>query len=187
MIKVSSAILIGTFMMVYGHPSQAGRAGPCVETVEASLKARNPKDTLEKYFNCEKYEGSAYEGIASGSKKWVQLAEEMLQHSDACYTEGIQASLGKAMQRAPKNVLPLVDKTPTLSASYICLPFISNEIPIRQQLAEVAKSRLAIQGMHDDRLQTQKAACLKFIKSLEVNLNIQASPKPPQSLNGNQP
>jgi len=187
MIKIASALLIGSLVMVFGFPSQAGLTGLCVETVEASLKAGNPKETLEKYFNCEKYEGSAYEGIASGSKKWVRLAEKMLQHSDACYTEGIQASLGKAMQRAPKNVLPLVDKTPTLSASYICLPFISNEIPIRQQRAEVNKSRHAIQGVHDGRLQTQKAACLKLIQSLEVNLNIQASPKPPQSPNGNQP
>lgn len=188
MIKIGRALLIGSLLMVYGFPSLAGGATRvCVETVEASLKGEGAQATLKKHFNCEQYEGTAYEGIASGSKKWVRLAEKMLQHSDACYTEGIQASLGRAMQSSPKNVLPLVDKTPTLSASYICLPFISNEIPIRQQLAEVAKSRLAIQGMHDDRLKTQKAACLKFIESLEVNMNIQASPKPPQSPNGNQP
>ncbi|MBT9568491.1 MAG: hypothetical protein IV085_09355 [Thiobacillus sp.] len=187
MMKITRALAIVSLVMVYSFPSQAGSTGLCVETVEASLEAGDPKVTLEQYFNCEKYEGSAYEAIASGSKKWVRLAEKMLPHSDACYTEGIQASLGRAMQRSPKNVLPLVDKAPTLSASHICLPFISNEIPIRQQLTEVANSRLAIQGVHDHRLQIQKAACLKFIGSLEANLNIQASPKPPQSPNGNQP
>lgn len=177
MIKLSSALLIGSFMMAYGFSSQAVAAGPCVETVEASLKEGNPRNTLEKYFNCEKYEGSAYESIASGSKKWVHLAEQMLQHTDACYTEGIQASLGKAMQRSPRNVLPLVDKTPLLSASYICLPFISNELPVKRQLAEIRKSRNVIQKVHEGRLQTQKATCLKFIQSVEVNVNSQTSPE----------
>lgn len=180
MIKIARGFLIGSLVMGYGFPSLAGEATRvCVETVEASLKEAGTQATLKKYFNCEQYEGSAYEEIASGSKKWVDLAEQMLQYSDACYTEGIQASLGKAMQKAPGNVLPLVDKTSTLSASYICLPFISSELPIRQQLTEVTKSRSAIQGIHDNRLQIQKSACLKFIQSVEDNLRAHVSPKRP--------
>lgn len=179
MTRIASAFLIGSLLMVYCFPSQAGGAGICIEVIEASLNEGSPKATLEKHFNCEHYEGSAYERIASGSRKWVRLAERMLQYSDACYTEGIQASLGKAMQKAPGNVLPLVDKTSTLSASYICLPFISSELPIRQQLTEVTKSRSAIQGIHDNRLQIQKSACLKFIQSVEDNLRAHVSPKRP--------
>ena len=175
MMKTSSAFMFASLLTVYCCLSQAEVTGTCVEAVEASLKEGNPKATLEKYFSCEKYEGSAYEGIASGSKKWISLAERMLQYSDACYTEGIQASLGKAMQGSPKNVLPLVDKTSTLAASYICLPFISNELPIKLQLAEVIKSRKAIQSVHDDRLRIQKVACLHFIKSVETDLITQQS------------
>lgn len=175
MMKTSSAFVFASLLTAYCSLSQAEVTGTCVEVVEASLKEGNPRATLEKYFSCEKYEGSAYEGIASGSTKWISLAERMLQYSDACYTEGIQASLGKAMQRSPKNVLSLVDKTSTLAASYICLPFISSELPIKLQLTEVIRSRKAIQNVHDDRLQTQKAACIHFIKSVEVNLIAQQS------------
>jgi len=168
--NASSVFILAWLLSACCCPSQARETGTSVEIVEASIRAGNPKATLEKYFSCEKYEGSAYEGIASGSPKWISIAERMLHHSDACYTEGIQASLGKAMQRSPQNVLPLVDKTPTLAASYICLPFISNELPIESQRAEVIRSRKAIQKLQDDGLKTQKEVCLRFIKTIEVNL-----------------
>ena len=165
----------GVFMFVwtllaYCCLSHADGVGMSVEAIEDSLREGNPKTTLEKYFSCEKYEGSAYERIASGSPQWISLAERMLQYSDACYTEGIQASLGKAMQKSPQNVLPLVDKTSVLAASYICLPFISSELPIKAQLAEVVRSKKAIQRVRNDKVRTQKASCLRFVKSVEKNL-----------------
>lgn len=177
--KNSFGVLILTFFLsACCCLSQARETGISVETVETSIRDGNPKATLEKYFNCEKYEGSAYEGIASGSPKWVSIAERMLHYSDACYTEGIQSSLGKAMQRSPRNVLPLVNKTPTLAAGYICLPFISNELPFKTQQAEVIRSKKAIQRVQDDKLRTQKEACLRFIRSVEVSLTRQQSPTP---------
>ena len=93
----------------------------------------------------------------------------MLKYSDACYTEGIQDSLGHAMQIAPQNVLPLVNSKPTLAADYICLPFISNELPIKAQLDEIAKSKNAILHVRDKKLQAQKEYCLRFIETIESN------------------
>lgn len=159
-------------------PSQAKETGTSIEIVEASIRAGDPKATLEKYFSCEKHEGSAYVGIETGSPQWISIAERMLHYSDACYTEGIQAALGRAMQRSPQNVLPLVNKSPTLAANYICLPFISSELPIKSQQAEVIKSKKAIEKIQDDKVRTQKEACLLFIKSVETNLIGQLPPSP---------
>lgn len=149
--------------------SQASTTTLSVEAVKYSLKHAGPKATLEKYFNCEKYEDSAYQSIATGSATWVSVAEIMLKYSDACYTEGIQDSLGHAMQIAPQNVLPLVNSKPTLAADYICLPFISNELPIKAQLDEIAKSKNAILHVRDKKLQAQKEYCLRFIETIESN------------------
>ena len=159
-------------------PSQAKETGTSIEIVEASLRAGNPKATLEKYFSCEKHEGSAYVGIETGSPQWISIAERMLHYSDACYTEGIQAALGRAMQRSPQNVLPLVNKSPTLAANYICLPFISSELPIKSQQAEVIKSKKSIEKIQNDKVRAQKEACLLFIKSVETNLDGQPLPSP---------
>lgn len=179
--KAFSVFIFAWILLAYCYLSHAQVTGASVEAIEASLREGNPKTTLEKYFNCEKYEGSAYEGIASGSPKWISLAERMLQYSDACYTEGIQASLGKAMQKSPQNVLTLVDKTSTLAASYICIPFISSELSIKSQLTEIIRSRQAIQRVNDYKLRTQKATCLHLIKSVEVNLITQQSSTPEKS------
>lgn len=153
---------------------------PSLEDVETSLAQGKPRTTLEKYFSCDKLQGTAYEGIESGSLQWVSLAERMLKHSDACYTEGIQASLGRAMQRAPQHVLPLVDKAPELAAEYICLPFISDEIPASEQLAEVVKSRKSIQAVSNNRFEIQRARCLNLIKPIEIGLQTQTGSVPSQ-------
>lgn len=149
-----------------------------IAAVEAELASGTPQAVLEKYFDCAKYEGTAYENIATGRIDWVRLAERMLAHSDACYTEGIQSALGSAMQRKPRNVLPLVGKTDALSAEHICLPFISSEQPVASQLAQVRRSRRAIQEVRTP--VAQKSACLQFIRPVESRLKDEArSAAPP--------
>jgi hypothetical protein len=143
-----------------------------IAAVEADLASTTPLAVLEKYFDCSKYEGTAYEGIATGRIDWVRLAERMLAHSDACYTEGIQSALGSAMQSKPRNVLPLVGKTEALSAEHICLPFVSSEQPVASQLAQIHRSRRAIQQVRTP--VAQKSACLQFIRPVESRLKDEA-------------
>ena len=156
--------------LVSALPMQVAMAGISIEIVDASLKEGTPKATLEKFFSCEKYEGSAYEKIAMGEPRWISIAEKMLQHSDACYTEGIQAALGSAMQKFPKRLLPLVDKTSLLSANYICLPFISSELPVKSQVNEINKSKKAIQNVKGKNLISKRMSCLDFINSVETSI-----------------
>lgn len=148
------------------------------DTVERALAERGAQATLSAYFNCEKYQGSAYEKIATGARPWVALAEKVISQSDACYTEGIQAALGEAMRKAPQHVLGLVGKTERLGAEYICLPFISDEQPIAGQLEEIEKSRQAIALVQSSRLAPQKAACLRFIDDTEQRVRAQAPMEP---------
>lgn len=179
--KVFLVIIFAGFLSILSCSSQSKTTGITIDEVETSLSENNVKVTLEKYFNCEKYAGSAYEKIASGSPEWISLAEMMLKYSDACYTEGIQASLGEAMRKAPRDVLRLVNKTTTLGANYICLPFISSELPIKEQLEEIEVSKKIIQSVRDDKLLHQQKACLQFIKTLEADLKSQDSSMPEKS------
>lgn len=147
-------------------------AGPELlpEMVEATLAEKGVRVTLETYFDCQRTSGTAYEKIASGSRAWIALAEKMIAVSDACYTEGIQASLGEAMRRAPRRVLPLVGKMPVLAPEYVCLPFISAEQPVAAQLQDLRASRRAIAAVRMPRLSNQRAACLRFIDGVEAGL-----------------
>jgi len=141
-----------------------------VATVSATLEALGPRAALETHFPCGKYVGTAYPKIASGSAAWISLGERMLQHSDGCYTEGIQASLGQAMVDSAENVLPLVNTTPLLAAERICLPFISSELPLDEQRRLLAKSKKSIADVVAPSLNTQKEACLSFISEIESRL-----------------
>jgi hypothetical protein len=126
---------------------------------------------LSRYFDCSTYEGTAYEAIAGGAAPWVAVAEQALARADACQAEGIVDALGRAMQRAPENVLPLVGRSGELSAERICLPSISDEMPLKAQREQVRKSRVAIQAVSGS--SRQKAACLRFIAPIEARLGMQ--------------
>lgn len=103
MMKCARILAIGAFVTVSSFPSQAGSTGLCVETVEASLEAGDPKVTLEKYFNCEKYEGSAYERYRVRVKKMGPTGREnavsfrcLLHRRDSGLAREGNAALAKA-------------------------------------------------------------------------------------------
>jgi hypothetical protein len=132
------------------------------QEVEAFLDRQGGKATLEKYFPCDKVEGTAYAEIADGSRRWAAVAVKMLNYSDACYTESILSALGTAMERNPRNILPYVGTSLTLDTS-ICLPFISDELPLREQLRQIRTAKNAISRVHNAKLSKQRKACLEYI------------------------
>jgi hypothetical protein len=138
-----------------------------IHTIETSLNEIGGAKTLERYYLCDKYESSPYQKIASGDPEWIKLSVRLLDFSDACYTEGIQASLGQAMESAPEIVLPYVNKSPLLSADRICLPFISDEQSIEDALIQIRNVKNSIANVKDDKLSTQQNACLEFIENIE--------------------
>ena len=150
--------------------AQADAMWPTLAAVEGSLRDAGPRATLALHFNCARHQGSGYEAIAQGSAQWVALAERLMRHADACYAEGLQGALGLAMQRAPRQVLPLVGRSATLSAELICLPFVSDEIAPAAQAAAVARSRRAIAAVRDEALRPQQQACLAFIGTVESGI-----------------
>jgi hypothetical protein len=145
-----------------GHPCHAAQGHLRPQEVEAFLDRQGGKATLEKYFPCDKVKGTAYAEIADGSRRWAALAVKMLNHSDACYTESILSALGTAMGRSPRNILPYVGTSPTLDTS-ICLPFISDELPLPEQLRPIRTAKNAISRVHDAKLSEQRKACLEYI------------------------
>lgn len=171
--KVRGAVFLFIAVIV---SSCAGAITP--QSVAQSHAQRGARATLETYFGCDTYEDSAYAQIATGARPWILIAEEMLAQSDACYTEGIQAALGQAMRNAPATVLALVGKTPQLDAEYICLPFISAELPIAAQLVEIDRSRQAILSVDDGAVTKNKTACLAFIDGLSATLRAQMPASP---------
>jgi hypothetical protein len=139
----------------------AADPGISSKDVEAALKAPDPRIALAKYWDCSQPEKTVCSAIETGDAEWLTLAEKMLDYSDAGSTEDLLGSLGRAMQRKPERVLPLVGKTPLLDVAHVCVPFISDELPVRVQRGQLQRSRRAIARVKG--LNTQKQACLQFI------------------------
>lgn len=137
------------------------------ERASAELRERGAQSVLARHFPCDAYEGTGYEQVARGASAWVQLATRLLEDSDACYTTGLQDALGSAMQVAPENVLPYVDRNRQLASERICLPFISAEIPVAEQLRQLASTRASLELVREPHLQAQRNACLAEIERVE--------------------
>ena len=164
---LSSALVLAGPLAGAAH---ADAMGPGLATVEAALRDAGPRATLARYFDCAQPKGNGYEAVAQGSRQWLALAEKLMRHADACYTQGLQHALGQAMQRVPREVLPLVGRSTTLTAELICLPIISDEIAPAAQTAAVARSRRAIEAVRDETLRPQRQACLQFIGVVEAGI-----------------
>jgi hypothetical protein len=139
-------------------------------TVGNALRGPDRSSAWRLYFPCQRTKGTAYEHIAQGSSEWIAVAEQALAYSDGCVTEGIVAALGKAMRKAPERVLPLVDRTTSLGREHICVPFISDELSLREQLRQLQRSRRAIEAVHDPALAPARTKCLEFIETVESPL-----------------
>lgn len=145
------------------YPAGAASHGPGIDVVRSALRTLGPRATLARYFPCDRHQGTGYAAVATGSAAWLALAERLIADADACHAEGLRDALGRAMQRAPRQVLRLVGKTERLSAEAICLPSISDEPPPAAQRAALARSRRAIEAVRQAELQPQRQACLRFI------------------------
>lgn len=163
-------LLLLCLVLSVSHVSYAHGADFTPSQVEASLKDAGGQATLEKFFSCEHDEGTAYPKIATGNTTWVALGVKILGYSDACYAEGIVAALGQAMQNRPHVVLPYVNSSLRLTADRICLPFISDELPVKDQLSKVRVVKKSILRVSTPRLAAQKKACLDLINGFELRL-----------------
>lgn len=165
-LRAGAVLLLGASVLPLAACSSSEKQ-LTAERLAVELRERGAQDVLSRYFPCDAYEGSGYEQVAQGSGVWVQLATQLLEHSDACYTTGLQDALGSAMQAAPENVLPYVGRNAQLAPERICLPFISAEIPTAEQLKPLSLARGKIEPVREPRLQAQRDACLAEIQRVE--------------------
>ncbi|WP_167071014.1 hypothetical protein [Sphingomonas vulcanisoli] len=123
---------------------------------------------LEDDFNLDG--GPGYAVVETGSADGVAVAVKLLTTvADAAYSEGLQSSLGVALQRHPENVLPLVDSASVLAADHICLPWMI-ESPHQKVRDELTKTRAALDTASAKAYPAQRAACLMQIKRAEMGV-----------------
>lgn len=144
------------------------------EKVAMHIEMNGTQATREKYFSCwEKKSALGYEGIETGSEKWLKIASLLLKDSDGCYSMGLQSSVARALMNKPENVLPLVDSGPNLEASYICVPFMTDEGDpkiLRGQLDNLNRLESVLRAVKNSRLQVQKNKCLALVKPLRSEI-----------------
>jgi len=132
-------------------------------------EVRGGRAALEKFFSCEGTGFNGYLKVARGTKQWLNVAVHLLASSDACYSEGLHDAVAKALYVSPSKVLPLVDLSPMLQASQICLPFLSDEEP-HKHLAYLARLEERLSRVTDRASQSGKAKCIGEIHAMRKML-----------------
>lgn len=140
-------------------------ADSSINSIRQSFANLGPLKTLETYFNC--HNGPGYRLIGLGDRRAVKLAVDLLSFSDACYTEELQSALTRAMIVAPRNVLPFLGKTDTLSPDAICVPSLSDDMPKEGVHSVLLRIRRSLARVADKGLSRPKAACLRAINDFE--------------------
>jgi hypothetical protein len=155
----------------------AWATAPPIDEVLSTLHSSGAKAALARHFDCNS-QFAAYDAIATGQARWLDLALRLLPEADACYSEGLHDALGRAMRAAPRRVLPLVGSSSALAPERVCLPFISAELPRTEQLDALHRSRRAITAVRDHALSRPRRLCLDFIDSVERQIRPAAPATP---------
>jgi hypothetical protein len=108
--------------------------------------------------------------VAKGSAPAIASAKKEMGRRDAGDAEDLGDALGRAMQAAPRRVLPLVDSGPGFDANWLCAPFIGEDVSLGRARAILRKSRMAVERVHDARLAKARAVCLRNIREGEATL-----------------
>lgn len=171
---VALALLSGVLATASAGPA------PTLVEIEAALSDSSPRERLLPLIDCDdeaSWPTSVCGQIASGSPAWIALAPRIRSLTDGANSEAICDALGRAMRKAPREVLRLHEPAGKLSASCICLPFVSDELPASEQLREYRQSRRAIAAVNDKDLRQARAACLAQITPVEKRLARQPRPR----------
>ena len=143
--------------------------------VEDALTSDDPKGRTSVLLQCEGITPpgrSVCDKIATGDKTWLELAARLQQHTDASASIGVCSSMARAARREPAAALQLFGRTPHLNRECICLPFVSDEIPLAEQYRELRQSYRAIASVRESALAVPRASCLAYIEPVMRKLQM---------------
>ena len=158
------------FLLVFASLLPVCAVAASASDAVAFANARGEKAALAQFFACDDSGNEAYARVSSGSRQWLAIAVRLLPHADACYTTSLHDAIARAIVPATSGVLALVDSSPELKASNICVPFLSAEQPSSGHLAYLLNAERALQRVSAQRLQAAKRACLVEIASQRKSL-----------------
>lgn len=137
---------------------------PILESVSALVNTKGSRAAIQQYFDCAPSGDPAFRLVASGSKKWLQLAVDLLPEADGCHSQLLNDAIARAMTEAPRNVLPLVNSLPYLAASRICLPFMSADEPRSRHRSYLNRLEKVLVEIQEPSYKAHKQACLREIQ-----------------------
>lgn len=159
---------------VAGAVAPAGDANISVETLQKSMMADGPAQTLKTYFECSRPEG--YRLIQSGDRRAIDLAAKLLDSSDGCDTEMLLSSLAIAIQKNPEAVLSHMSAVLGGHADPLtfCVPFIAEDVSATDALAILARSEQSLLKVKRPDVQKARQTCLDAIRKSRHSLLVNA-------------
>lgn len=170
-------LLAGLALLWSGLAAVAAGPVPTLEDIEAALRDNAPRERLLSLISCDdeaNWSSSVCGQIASGAPAWIALAPRIRAQTDGANSGAICNALGLAMRKAPREVLRVYEPQGKLSASCLCVPFVSDELPVAEQAREYRLSHRAIASVGDRKLRTARAACLAEMAPVERRFAAQA-------------
>lgn len=147
--------------------SAAGDGAVTIQRFEHAMRGGDANAEVSRLIRCddEAERGSSVcDRIAGGEKPWLQLGVRLLAYTDASAHGAICHSMALAMRRAPDDVLAMLHKTPEATEKCLCVPFVSNEVALSEQLSQYRLAHDAVAAARSPTNAAARNACLAFIE-----------------------
>lgn len=151
--------------------SQAEARPPAtLEALEAAI-ASGVSPAFDAYLRCDESDEWIFDGIATGTDRWLEVALKLLSVSDGCPTGLLRSAVARAVAVAPERTLRLYRRDPRrLPPILACSPDIVDEVDPRPWLPRLRAMRAAALTVAAPELSSLRDACLGHVDALLSSL-----------------
>jgi hypothetical protein len=111
-------------------------------------------------------------GVATGSKDWLGVANQLRNVSDGGVTAQLQLAVGEALERQPRNVLSM--SVPEFGIDVICGAPDTDDVRFNsydRSMASISKRERAVRALKDEKLRELQESCVATLEQAKANVS----------------
>jgi hypothetical protein len=143
----------------------AAPSGISAEQVLRGIARRGARDEFSRVSRSDDDWTAVTDGIASGERDWLRVANEFLAVADDPEAYDLEAAVGEALALAPARVLELADSGGEIQISWVCdeTTTFEEDPELEERIALLAERETAVGRVKAASLAPKRERCLRLL------------------------
>ncbi len=147
-------------------------AGLDPTSVMREIDKRGAQPVLTRLAKSDAGWAGLLDGIASGAREWLRLADRLLSVAEDPDAYDLEAAVGEALAAAPARVLEIADGGGEIQVSWVCdeTTTFAEDPGLEERIALLSDREDAVRRLRAPALGAKRATCLKSLEKARTGL-----------------